>query len=85
VTIFLDRAFDDCPLLIQWQIVGGRGKRPRLVGLHSFHEGTRATCEDLLVLDPMMCWAITTKGGYRLGGWGTDAYEWAKYGIEKRN
>jgi hypothetical protein len=85
MTIFTDDDLSDTPILTQWQIVGGLDGRPRLFGTHAFHEGTRIAAVELLVVDPMLRWAVTTLGGYRLAGGGTAAVEHAKFGTEREH
>jgi hypothetical protein len=82
MTIFTDEDLDDTPILSEWQIVGSTDGRPLLFGMHAFHEGTRVAAVELIVVDPMLRWAITAHGGYRLAGGGTPAVEHSKFGTE---
>jgi hypothetical protein len=83
MTIFTDDDFADTPALTEWQIVAGTDGRPLLFGVHAFHEGTRVAAVELVLADPMLRWAITPHGGYRLGT-GTSALEHARFGTERR-
>lgn len=84
MTIFTDD-LANTPLLCQWQIVGGIDGRPLLFGTHAFHEGTRVAAVELLVVDPMLRWAITPHGGYRLAGGGTPAVERSEFGTAQEH
>jgi hypothetical protein len=83
--IFTEEDLADTPILTEWQIVGGPDGRPLLFGVHAFHEGTRVAAAELLVVDPMLRWALTRHGGYRLAGGGTLAVERAKFGTEREH
>ena len=85
MTIFDEDAWQDTPILTEWMIVGGLREGPRLIGRHAFHEGARVAVTEIVVLDPMLRWAITPYGGYRLAGGGTLAEYHAKFGVEKRD
>ena len=85
MTIFTDEAFVDAPLLTEWQIVGDPYSQPLLFGCHAFHEGTRVAVGEIVVVDPMLRWVITTHGAYRLAGGGTLASEYAKFGTQKQD
>ena len=85
MTIFTDDDLADTPALTDWQIVGGAGRRPQLFGSHAFHEGARITAAEVIIVDPLMNWTLTPHGGYRLGGGGTMAGRYARYGTEKRD
>lgn len=83
--IFTDDDLADTPMLSEWQIVGGSDERPRLFGMHAFHEGTRVAAAEVIVVDPMLRWVLTPHGGYRLAGGGTQAVEHAKFGTEREH
>jgi hypothetical protein len=85
MTIYLEDDFVDCPHLAEWQIVGGLRMQPQLFGTHAFHEGTRVAVSELIVVDSMLRWVITPYGGCRLGGGGTLAREYSRFGVEKND
>jgi len=83
--IYTEEDLADAPLLVNWSLQqGARGGPPMLVGLHAFHEGSRIALDEVIVVDTMLRWVMTTRGGYRLSGPGTFGPEEAKYGTEKK-
>jgi hypothetical protein len=85
VTIFTDDDLANTPILTEWQIVGDGHSQPRLFGMHAFHEGTRVAVDEVILVDPMLRWAITPYGGYRLAGGGTLAPQFNRFGTEKQD
>jgi hypothetical protein len=85
MTIFTDDDLANTPVLTEWQIVGGSNRQPQLFGTHAFHEGTRVTAVEVIIVDPTLNWVLTPHGGYRLAGGGTLADMYARFGTEKRD
>jgi len=86
MTIFTEEDLADAPLLVNWTIqTGVRGGPPMLAGMHAFHEGSRLALDEVLAVDTLLRWVMTTRGGYRLAGSGTFGPLEARYGTEKKD
>ena len=85
MTIFSDDDLADTPILTEWQIVGDLLSQPQLFGVHAFHEGTRVAVGEVVIVDPMLRWAITHHGGYRHAGGGTLARQFSRFSTEKQD
>lgn len=85
MTIFTEDDLADTPILTEWQIVGDGHSQPQIFDAHAFHEGTRVAVGEVVLVDPMLRWAITPHGGYRLAGGGTLASQFSRFGTERQD
>lgn len=83
MTLFLEDDFADAPTVVNWTIVPGDRGAPLLCGTHAFHEGQRAVCIEIAMIDPLLRFVIGYDGGYLLSGRGSGAYDKAKWPRQK--
>lgn len=75
MTLFLEDDLADAPTVVNWTIVPGDRARPLLCGTHAFHEGQRAVCIEIAMIDPLLRFVIGYDGGYLPGGRASGAYD----------
>lgn len=77
--LFLDDDFENVPTVTNWTIVPGDRGAPLLCGTHAFHEGQRAVCVEIAMIDPLLRFVIAYDGGYRPSGHGTGALDKSRW------
>ena len=69
---------------MNWTLKQGTRAGPQMLcGMHAFREGLRLAMDEVLAVDTLLRWAMTTRGGYGLTGPRTWGPIEAQYGTEK--